>query len=305
MVVSAQITYRGRFAPSPTGFLHLGSLVTALGSFLQARSHHGEWLVRMEDLDLTRNQAGAADDILFTLEAFGLQWDGAVLYQTSRNEAYFEALQSLKGHIFPCGCSRKELQYNQGVYNGKCRNGIPFGKTPRTIRLKVPDQIISFQDLIQGSFQQNLSTEVGDFVIKRADGCYAYQLAVVIDDAMQNITDIVRGCDLLDSTPRQLYLQSLLKYPTPHYAHLPIITNALGQKLSKQTLAQPIDKKNPLPALFQALQYLGQIPPLDLLSDNVETLLQWALAAWNISNIPQIFAQVYPCSSVAQKNHTM
>jgi glutamyl-Q tRNA(Asp) synthetase len=292
MVAPTQITtYRGRFAPSPTGFLHLGSLVTALGSFLQARSNLGEWFVRMEDLDLPRNQAGAADDILFTLEACGLQWDGAVLYQTSRNEIYFEILNLLKNNTFLCGCSRKELQYNQGLYDGRCRNGIPYGKTPRTVRLKVPDQIISFQDLIQGSFQQNLFKEVGDFVLKRADGCYAYQLAVVIDDAMQNITEIVRGCDLLDSTPRQLYLQSLLKYPTPHYAHLPIITNALGQKLSKQTLAQPIDKKNPLPALFQALQYLGHAPPLDLLTDSVETLLKWAIANWQLSKIPQVFSQ--------------
>lgn len=291
MDISTQITYRGRFAPSPTGFLHLGSLVTALGSFLQARSQRGEWLVRMEDLDLPRNQAGAADDILFTLEACGLEWDGAVLYQTSRNEIYFEILDSLKDHIFPCGCSRKELQYNQGLYDGRCRNGIPFGKTPRTIRLKVPDQIISFEDLIQGSFQQNLQKEVGDFVIKRADGSFAYQLAVVIDDAMQNITEVVRGCDLLDSTPRQIYLQSLLKYPTPNYLHLPIITNALGQKLSKQTLAQPIDKKNPHFALFQSLQYLGQHPPLDLLNSKVETILEWAISHWEVSKIPRLFAQ--------------
>lgn len=291
MVVPTQITYRGRFAPSPTGFLHIGSLVTALGSFLQARSNHGEWLVRMEDLDLPRNQAGAADDILFTLEACGLEWDGAVLYQTTRNETYFEILNLLKDHIFSCGCSRKELQYNQGLYDGRCRNGIPFGKTPRTIRLKVPDQTISFQDLIQGIFQQNLSKEVGDFVIKRADGSFAYQLAVVIDDAMQNITEIVRGCDLLDSTPRQIYLRSLLKYPTPHYAHLPIITNVLGQKLSKQTLAKPINKQNPLPALFQALQYLGLAPPIELLSENVETLLQWAITNWKLSKIPRIFDQ--------------
>ena len=291
MVVSTQIIYRGRFAPSPTGYLHFGSLVTALGSFLQAKSNRGEWLVRMEDLDLTRNQAGAADDILFTLEACGLQWDGAVLYQTTRNEIYFEILNLLKDHTFLCACSRKELQYNQGLYDGKCRHGIPFGKTPRTVRLKVPDQTISFQDLIQGSFQQNLVKEVGDFVLKRADGCYAYQLAVVIDDAMQHITEIVRGCDLLDSTPRQLYLQSLLNYPKPKYAHLPIITNALGQKLSKQTLAQPIDKKKPLPALFEALQYLGHPPPLELLNENVEILLQWAISNWQLSNIPRTFAQ--------------
>jgi glutamyl-Q tRNA(Asp) synthetase len=291
MVVPTQITYRGRFAPSPTGFLHLGSLVTALGSFLQARSQRGEWLVRMEDLDLPRNQAGAADDILFTLEAFGLRWDDAVLYQTTRNEIYFEILNLLKDHVFLCGCSRKELQHNQGFYDGSCRNGIPFGKTPRTIRLKVPDQIISFQDLIQGYFQQNLLKEVGDFVLKRADSFYAYQLAVVIDDAMQNITEVVRGCDLLDSTPRQMYLQSLLKYPIPQYAHLPIITNALGQKLSKQTLAKPLDKKNPLPALFEALQYLGHPPPLDLLNETVETLLQWAIANWQLSNVPKTFAQ--------------
>jgi len=288
VVVPTQITYRGRFAPSPTGALHLGSLVTAVGSFLQARANHGEWWVRIEDIDLPRNQHGAADDILFTLDAFGLQWDGAVLYQTSRLDAYAEVLQILKEHTFICGCSRKELQ---GIYNGTCRNGLPPNKSPRSIRLKVPDQTFSFHDLIQGNVQQHLSTEVGDFVIKRADGLFAYQLAVVIDDAMQNITDVVRGCDLLDSTPRQLYLQQLLNYPTPTYAHLPIITNALGQKLSKQTLAKPVDKHNPLPDLYQALLYLGQTPPIDLFHEKVETLLQWAISHWKLSKIPRCFSQ--------------
>lgn len=291
MDLPTQITYRGRFAPSPTGFLHLGSLVTALGSFLQARSQRGKWFVRIEDLDLLRNQPGAAADILFTLEACGLEWDDAVIYQTSRIDLYAEILNTLKAHTFPCGCSRKELQYNQGLYDGKCRYGIPSGKIPRTIRLKVPDQTISFEDLIQGFFQQNLHKDVGDFVIKRADGSFAYQLAVVIDDAMQNITDIVRGCDLLDSTPRQIYLQSLLKYPTPTYAHLPIITNAQGQKLSKQTLALPIDKKNPHRALFQALHYLGQHPPVELLNNKVETILKWAISQWDLSKVPRLFSQ--------------
>jgi glutamyl-Q tRNA(Asp) synthetase len=266
-------------------------LVTAVGSFLQARAHHGEWLVRMEDLDLARNQLGAADDILFTLDALGLHWDGAVLYQTSRREAYANILQTLTEQTFICGCSRKELQQNQGIYTGTCRNGLPNGKTPRAIRLKVPDQTLAFHDLIQGNFKQHLSTEVGDFVIKRADGLFAYQFAVVIDDAMQNITEVVRGCDLLDSTPRQIYLQRCLKYPTPTYAHLPILTNSAGQKLSKQTFAKPVDKHNPLPALFQVLLYLGQTPPIDLFHEKVETLLQWAISNWQLSKVPRLFAQ--------------
>jgi glutamyl-Q tRNA(Asp) synthetase len=292
VVISRQVIYRGRFAPSPTGLLHMGSLVTALGSFLQARSQRGEWLVRIEDIDLPRNQAGAADEILFTLDALGLQWDSDILYQSTRRDAYDEVLQKLTDHLFLCGCSRKELRQNQGVYDGRCRGGLLPSKVPRTIRLQVPNQIISFYDLIQGHFQQHLLKEVGDFVIKRLfDNSYAYQLAVVVDDTMQSITEIVRGCDLLDSTPRQIYLQSLLNYPTPQYAHLPILTNALGQKLSKQTLARPIDKTNPLPALFQALQYLGLPPPPELQNDTLETLLQWAIANWKLSTVPRLLAQ--------------
>lgn len=292
VVVPTQIAYRGRFAPSPTGLLHIGSLVTAVGSFLQARSQQGEWFVRIEDIDLARNQAGAADDILFTLEACGLEWDGSVIYQTSRAQAYEYALECLKEHTFVCGCSRKELQSNQGIYDGRCRQGISKDKIPRTLRLKVPDQILSFKDLIQGYFQQNLLTDVGDIVLKRLFDCsYTYQLAVVVDDAMQNITEIVRGSDLLDSTPRQIYLQSLLKYSTPTYAHLPIIINKLGQKLSKQTLAQPIDKQKPQLALYQSLQYLGHTPPIELLTEKPTTLLQWAIANWNLANVPHSIAQ--------------
>ncbi|MHB8424751.1 MAG: tRNA glutamyl-Q(34) synthetase GluQRS [Gammaproteobacteria bacterium] len=216
-------SYKGRFAPSPTGPLHFGSLVTAVGSFLDARAHGGQWLLRMEDLDPLRESPGAADTILRSLDAFGLHWDGALLYQHSRLDAYQAAVERLRaaGLTFPCACSRTEIADSSlwgvegPVYPGTCRHGLPPGKPARAIRLRVADgEILSFDDALQSQVRQHLAKEVGDFVIRRADGRFAYQLAVVLDDALQGITHVVRGADLLLSTPRQLYLQGLLHLPT-------------------------------------------------------------------------------------------
>lgn len=294
-----QKPYRGRFAPSPTGPLHFGSLVTALGSFLQAKSQGGEWLVRIEDIDPPREVAGSADDILRTLEAFHLYWDGPVLYQSRRSDAYDAALEELAsmGHSFPCACSRKSIadallknaahqDQRPSIYPGTCREGLPHGARARALRVKVSPQTIVFDDLIQGKIETQLDREVGDFVIKRADGYHAYHLAVVIDDAHQGITEVVRGMDLIESTPHHLYLQQLLGYPSPRYAHLPIAVNEEGEKLSKQTHATPTDKRNPGPTLANALSFLGHQPDPTVISAGPEELLNWALENWNLDKIP-------------------
>lgn len=286
--------YRGRFAPSPTGPLHFGSLVAAVGSFLQARAHGGEWLVRMEDLDPPRQQAGAADAILRTLEAFGLHWDGPVLYQSSRAEAYDAALSHLRrdGLLYPCGCSRKEVEraarergLPPGVYPGLCRRGPSRRRPLPALRLQAEGNA-GFQDPLQGVFQQDLAREVGDFVLRRADGLYAYQLAVVVDDAEQGITEVVRGSDLLDSTPRQLYLQRLLGMAAPRYLHLPVAVTARGCKLSKQDEAPPVDPAAPLAVLCQALSFLGQAPPAELEEADLDAFWRWAVAHWRADRIP-------------------
>ncbi len=298
--MASKPTYRGRFAPSPTGLLHFGSLIAAVGSYLEARKHHGEWLLRMEDLDPPREMPGAASAILQTLEAFGFEWDGPVLYQSTRHAAYDAALESLKQHrwLYPCGCSRKEiadagLTGTEGViYPGTCRNGLAAGKTARAWRIRVEDTAISFDDAVQGHISQNLARDIGDFILKRADGLYAYQLAVVVDDAMQGITHVVRGADLLDSTPRQIHLQRLLDLPTPHYAHLPVAVNEAGEKLSKQTLATPLDLEQPAPALWQALEFLGQHPPAALRSSDTPALWAWAHRHWDMGAIPHVRQQL-------------
>ena len=269
--------YRGRFAPSPTGPLHFGSLVAALGSYLDAKYHHGNWLVRMEDLDTPRCVAGAADDILRTLEVYGLHWDGEVIYQSQRTSAYEHALQQLQdaGVAYPCCCTRKEIAdsalhgIDGPVYPGTCRNGVPAGRTARAWRVNthLPNSSpVSFIDSLQGRISQRIENDIGDFVVKRADDLFAYQLAVVVDDAYQGITDVVRGADLLLSTPRQILLQQLLALPTPHYLHLPVIVNAQGEKLSKQTLAEPLRKDMVVVTLFQALLQLQQCPDPQLSS---------------------------------------
>jgi len=261
--------YRGRFAPSPTGPLHFGSLVAAVGSYLQARTHGGQWFVRIEDLDPPREVPGAADDILRTLEAFGFEWDGEVMYQSRRQAAYEAALEKLRraGALYACGCTRREIADSSvhgiegPVYPGTCRAGLAPGKSARAWRVRVDGAVIEFDDLLQGKQHCPLATDIGDFVVKRPNGLFAYQLAVVVDDAEQGITEVVRGADLLHSTARQIHLQYLLGLPTPRYLHLPVVLNEQGEKLSKQTFATPIDSANPLPVLRQTLKLLGQTPP--------------------------------------------
>ena len=292
--------YRGRFAPSPTGQLHFGSLVAAVGNYLDAKHHQGKWLVRIEDLDTPRTVKGAADEILSTLEAYGLHWDEDIIYQSQRTAAYEEAFHRLKeaGAVYPCACSRKEIgdcalqRGDELVYPGTCRDGIEQGKTARAWRVCVNDASINFTDRLQGNITQNLATEAGDFVVLRADGLFAYQLAVVVDDAAQGITDVVRGADLLYSTPRQIYLQRLLGLTTPAYMHLPVVVNAQGEKLSKQTLAQPVGKNNAASTLFNALVFLRQQPPAELRLGKVEEMLAWAIANWQperLSNCLHLF----------------
>ena len=294
MPPNVQSRYRGRFAPSPTGPLHFGSLVAAVGSYVDARAHDGTWLVRMEDLDPPRVVAGAADDILRTLEAFGLHWDETIVWQSARHDAYAAALAQLieTGHSFFCACTRKEIADSSlgrdgtPIYPGTCRDGLAPGRTARAIRVRVRDETIAFRDRLQGEVVQNLSRDIGDFIIRRADGCYAYQLAVVVDDAWQDITDVVRGADLLDSTARQIHLQRLLDLPTPHYLHLPIATNAQGEKLSKQTLAAPVDATRPVEGLLRALRFLGQPAPDGLRSAHPGEVLEWAIANWDRARLP-------------------
>ncbi|MAK66379.1 tRNA glutamyl-Q(34) synthetase GluQRS [Methylophaga sp.] len=293
-------TYTGRFAPSPTGPLHFGSLVAATVSFLDARAHNGKWLVRMEDLDKPREVAGAAKDILDTLQSFGFEWDTDVLFQSQRNPVYREMLTKLQlsKQAYPCACSRKEINASAlmgidgPVYPGFCRDGLSAVKQVRTWRLKVNEQPVCFYDQIQGNQSQNLARDVGDYVIKRADGLYAYQLAVVVDDAMQGVTHIVRGADLLDSTPRQIYLQQQLGFTTPLYAHIPVATNLQGEKLSKQTRAQPIKQRDSGVVLCRVLRFLGLQPPAELAHVPLDDLWQWAIQHWQIQNVPKLRRQV-------------
>jgi len=287
--------HRGRFAPSPTGPLHFGSLLAALGSCLSARSLGGQWLVRMEDLDRQRVQAGAADLILRMLEDFGFEWDGPVMRQSERTEAYARALEGLRarGALFPCACTRSELSDSalllegERVYPGACRNGMPPGRAARSLRVLVPDELVSFEDAVQGTASQNLQREIGDFVVRRADGPYAYQLAAVVDDAEQGITEVVRGADLLASTPRQIHLQRLLGLATPRYAHVPAAVNELGEKLSKQTLARPLDAARAPATIAAALEFLGQEPPRELGHAALREVWDWSLAHWNLDQVPK------------------
>jgi len=287
--------YRGRFAPSPTGPLHFGSLVAAVGSFLEARTRGGDWLVRMDDLDPPRVVPGAADDILRTLEACGMEWDGKVVYQSARSDGYHNALHRLreKRSVYPCACSRREIADSavagvEGpVYPGTCRGGIAGGRSARALRLDTRGAAIAFEDALQGRIAAALEKECGDFVLYRYDGVYAYQLAVVVDDAGEGITDIVRGADLLGSTPRQIYVQQLLGLPQPRYAHLPVAVNAAGEKLSKQTLAAPLAAAMPLPALVAALSFLGQQPPRDLARATVREFWDWAMRNWSLAHVPR------------------
>ena len=287
--------YRGRFAPSPTGPLHFGSLVAAVGSCLEARIRGGEWLVRMEDLDRQREAPGAAEAILRVLEAYGFEWDGEVIFQSRRDAAYGAALARLEeqGAVFRCACTRREISdfslstAGEPVYPGTCRNGVPRGREARTTRVRVENAAIAFDDLVQGRIEQHLGREVGDFVVRRADGYFAYQLAVAVDDFEQGVTHVVRGADLLASTPRQILLQRLLAFPTPRYSHLPVAVDRDGEKLSKQTLAAPVTERDAPAELARALRFLGQSTPAGLAEASIPEIWAWARKNWRTEDIPR------------------
>ena len=280
----------GRFAPSPTGDLHFGSLVSAVGSFLEARHAGGKWLLRIEDIDPPREVAGSARRIIDDLERLGLRPDGPVLYQSSRLSVYKETIEMLlqSGMAYACGCTRKDLP-DSGVYPGTCRHGIPPGRRPRSIRLRVDGGNHAFQDRLQGEVSGPLANPGGDFVIRRADGFYAYQLAVVVDDHYQGVTQVVRGADLLDSTCRQIVLQRALGLPTPDYMHLPVAVSADGKKLSKRSRTDPVKHQEPALAVRQALEFLGQQPPPHT---SLTSLWEWAIEHWDNTLIPRVMTRL-------------
>ncbi len=288
--------YRGRFAPSPTGPLHFGSLVAALGSYLDARANGGQWLLRIEDVDTQRTVAGAADDIQRTLAGFGFAWDGEVVVQSQRLDLYHAALVRLQldGDVYPCACSRSAIAAATSrrsidgalLYPGTCRSGLPEASAARAWRLRVPDQEICFDDRVRGHSCQNLAREVGDFVLLRADGLYAYQLAVVVDDAAQGVNAVVRGVDLLASTARRDAAAARSGVPTPSYAHLPLAVNAAGEKLSKQTRAAPVTPAQGSAPLLAALRLLGQDVPDGLYGVPLAEFWPWAIATWSLARVP-------------------
>ena len=288
-------TYIGRFAPAPTGPLHFGSIIAALGSFLQARSQGGQWLIRIEDIDTLRIQPGAQDSILHTLDKLALHWDGEIIIQSQREFAYEETLVRLEQLelLYPCACTRKETKGK--AYPGTCRMGIAMNKIANSTRIHTNDDPIEFNDLILGKFSQRVGSEIGDFIVRRADKMTAYHLAVVVDDAHQEITEIVRGADLLDSTPRQIYLQGLLGYETPNYCHLPIAANPFGEKISKQNHAPAVDHENLVAVLHEALKFLGQQPEPELLQATTDDIVDWGIKNWDISKVPRQKKLVASC----------
>lgn len=283
--MSEATPYVGRFAPSPTGPLHFGSLLAAVASYLQAKSNGGQWLLRIEDIDPPREQPGADKSIIEALEAYGFEWDGPVTYQsrfTERHEAHLLQLLD-QGHAYPCSCSRRDLaDARRGplgrIYPGWCRNGAR--STDAAIRVRTDNRPIRFIDSLQGDYSMRLESESGDFVVKRRDGLIAYQLAVVVDDHQQGITEVVRGIDLLDSTPRHIHLQRLLGFDTPQYAHIPVALNPDGQKLSKLTGAREIDRIYIRATLGFALVALGQVPDNDLANSSLDSIWNWAITNW-------------------------
>ncbi len=286
-------TYTGRFAPSPTGPLHFGSLVACLASFLDARAAGGRWLLRMEDVDRTRCHEEFARQIPRTLERFGFQWDGDILVQSQRTARYQAALDRLQaaGWTYACGCSRREIADSAfsgadgPIYPGTCRNKR-LATTGNAVRIRTRPGITQFNDRVQGMISQRISEEIGDFVLRRRDHLFAYQLAVVVDDADQAVTDVVRGADLLESTPRQIFLQHLLGLPEPAYLHIPVAVNAAGQKLSKQTLAPAVDDEAGCDVLNRALQFLGQPVIAATRAQQPAALLEIAVSQWNPARIP-------------------
>ena len=285
--------YCGRFAPSPTGPLHFGSLVAAVASWLDARAHGGRWLVRIEDVDKPRCRPEWARDILLTLDRFGLSPDAPVLRQSEREQAYREALEQLKraGLAYPCGCTRRETA--GGPYPGRCRSGLPPGRAPRAWRFRVPPGVTGFADRWQGWFEQDVESEAGDFILLRADGCFAYQLAVVVDDAAQGVTHVVRGADLLDSTPRQILLQRALGFPQPAYLHHPVVTDGEGRKLSKQNRAPALVPSRDAENLRAALGFLGLPAPAGAAP---KEMLEWAVRQWPARLAEARRAAAYCCA---------
>ena len=285
--------YRGRFAPSPTGPLHFGSLVAAVASYADARNQRGDWLVRIEDVDEVRCRSDHERAILTALLNFGMQWDEPPVRQSERKSLYRQAIANLSAlHLaYRCVCSRKTIATNAragrdgSIYSGRCRQRTVPKDRNAAIRVIVDDSSIAIIDLVYGKISQTLSEEVGDFVIQRADGFAAYQLAVVVDDGLQDISRVVRGADLLWSTPRQRYLQGLLGYTVPQYAHIPLVVDTDGRKLSKRDAAHPVDDQNPLPALLAAWRFLGQREPPTGLRD-VNAFWRWATPEWKIQQVP-------------------
>lgn len=282
--------YIGRFAPSPTGPLHFGSLVAAVASFLQAKVNDGRWLLRIEDIDPPREQPGASAAIIRALECYGFEWDGEPIYQSTNHAAHARALELLltRDRAYRCGCSRRDLaDAPRGplgvIYPGTCRKGCEFDVS--TVRLRTDNSRIQFADLLQGKVTQRLERESGDFVIRRRDGLIAYHLAVVVDDEIQGVTEIVRGIDLLDSTPRHIWLQKQLGFKTPHYAHIPVVTHADGDKLSKLTGATGISLNAVEANLLQALTALAQEPPSELASCAVSDIWGWATKNWQLGKL--------------------
>ncbi len=298
--------YIGRFAPSPTGPLHFGSLVTALGSFLDARAANGQWLVRIEDLDPPREIPGATDSILKSLEAHGLHWDQPVIYQSKRLAVYDHILNQWQNAdlLYRCSCTRQAVADMGGIYNNHCRrHPVKNPCVAAGWRVKTSDMPLGYSDAEQadiyfddrclGPHQEAIAEQVGDFILKRKDGLFAYQLAVVVDDCDANVTHIVRGADLLSSTARQLFLYRLLKCQPPSYAHLPLVLGANGQKLSKQNHAPELLDQQASNNLWQALHFLGQNPPLTMQQATVNELLEWAVHHWNLQQIPKHEAAYY------------
>lgn len=280
----------GRFAPTPSGALHFGSLLAALASFLDIRQRGGRWLVRIDDLDPAREPPGAADAILHLLDAFQLHWDGEVVYQSQRLDAYTEALQELQaqGLTYPCSCNRRRIRELNGRYDGHCRRQPDSVRHPAATRVRVPDSPVNFTDRIQGDQSFDLSVICGDFIVRRKDGLIAYQLAAAVDDGHQQITEVLRGSDLLDSTPRQIHLQRALGLSVPSYAHIPVASNADGQKLSKQHFAQPLVVDRAGEHLYTALSFLGQQPPPGLRGAPPAELLEWGIRYWDIQKVPRL-----------------
>ncbi len=276
----------GRFAPSPTGPLHFGSIVAALASYLDVRVRAGRWLLRIDDLDTGRSRADAVGQILEDLEALGLEWHGEVYFQSRHLELYQRALEqlSLQQRVYPCACSRREV--GGSVYPGTCRQGLRSGRSARSLRIRVGDAEIRFQDHLQGYCRQLLAESCGDFIIHRADGYFAYHLATVIDDYEQGVTGVLRGCDLLDATPRQIFLRQCLGLPSPEYLHIPVVTGRQGLKLSKQNHARRVDTSRPALVLCAALRHLGHEPPQSLHQSAAADVLSWAIEHWRRDLLP-------------------